>query len=181
MATPPDFTAGQVLTAAQMNAIGLWEIKSQTIGSAVSSVTVTNAFSADYDKYLITVTGGVGSISAGGSIQFGSTNTGYYWAANYVAYTGSSGVFNGANDTAFKESFYGSASALACCMEVTNPFAAKETLVSWRHGGAATTTVNLHVVGNGYLNNTTSYTAFTITPTGGTLTGGIIRVYGYRN
>lgn len=179
--TFPVFAPGDVLTAADMNAVGLWLVKTQTIGTTVSSVTVTDAFSANYDKYLITVTGGAGSISAGGSIQFGSTNTGYYWSANYVAYTGSSGVFSGANDTAFKESFYGSAGALAFCMEVTNPFAAKETLVSWRHGGAATTTVNLHVVGNGFLNDTTSYTAFTITPTGGTLTGGTIRVYGYKN
>jgi hypothetical protein len=33
----------------------------------------------------------------------------------------------------------------------------------------------------GFLNNTTSYTAFTFTPSSGTLTGGTIRVYGYRN
>jgi len=33
----------------------------------------------------------------------------------------------------------------------------------------------------GYVNNTTQYTAFTISPSSGTLTGGTIRVYGYRN
>jgi hypothetical protein len=31
----------------------------------------------------------------------------------------------------------------------------------------------------GYLDNTTSYTDFTLTPSSGTLTGGTIRVYGY--
>jgi hypothetical protein len=33
----------------------------------------------------------------------------------------------------------------------------------------------------GFLDNTTSYTAFTIAPGSGTLTGGTIRVYGYAN
>jgi hypothetical protein len=34
---------------------------------------------------------------------------------------------------------------------------------------------------SGMLNNTTSYTAFTITPSSGTMTGGTVRVYGYAN
>lgn len=180
--TFPVFASGDVLNASDMNAVGLWLVKTQTIGTTVSSVAVTGAFSADYDKYLITVTGGVGSGSGSSTVTFGSTTTGYYWAANYSQYnTAGGGFFQGNNDTAFKECFYQSTAALAFCMEVTNPFAAKETLVSWRHGGAATTTVNLSVLGNGYLANTTSYTAFTITPVSGTLTGGTIRVYGYRN
>jgi hypothetical protein len=33
----------------------------------------------------------------------------------------------------------------------------------------------------GFLNDTTSYTAFTLTANSGTLTGGEIRVYGYQN
>lgn len=180
--TFPVFASGDVLNASDMNAVGLWLVKTQTIGSAVSSVAVTGAFSADYDKYLITVTGGVASTSAGQSVTFGSTTTGYYWAANYSQYNAASGgFFNGNNDTAFKECFYGSTGALAFCMEVTNAFASANTLVSWRHGGAATTSINLSVVGNGYIADTTSYTAFTITPASGTLTGGTIRVYGYRN
>jgi hypothetical protein len=32
----------------------------------------------------------------------------------------------------------------------------------------------------GYLNDATSYTAFTITASSGTMTGGTITVYGYR-
>jgi hypothetical protein len=41
MATPPDFSSGAVLTAAQMNSVGLWLVKTQTVGTAVSSVAVT--------------------------------------------------------------------------------------------------------------------------------------------
>jgi hypothetical protein len=51
MATPPVFTAGQVLTAAQMNAVGLWKVDSGTF-SAVTSVSLPNGtFTADYDNY----------------------------------------------------------------------------------------------------------------------------------
>ena len=55
MATPPVFSAGAVLTAAQMNAVGLWEIKTQTIGTGVASFEVTGAFSSDYDNYKIVI------------------------------------------------------------------------------------------------------------------------------
>lgn len=53
MATPPVFTAGQILTAAQMNAIGMWEVKTQTTFSAASAVNADNVFSSDYTNYLL--------------------------------------------------------------------------------------------------------------------------------
>lgn len=48
------FTTGEVLTASDTNTYlansGLVFVKSQTIGSAVTSVTVSDAFSATYDN-----------------------------------------------------------------------------------------------------------------------------------
>jgi hypothetical protein len=55
MATPPVFTAGAVLTAAQMNQIGQWVTKVKTSFSAASSITADNVFSADFESYLIQV------------------------------------------------------------------------------------------------------------------------------
>jgi hypothetical protein len=52
MATPPDFVSGAVLTAAQMNAIGLWLVNTTTF-SAVSSVEINDCFSADFQNYKI--------------------------------------------------------------------------------------------------------------------------------
>ena len=57
------YTAGEVLTAASLNANfsfaaggnGLVTTKAQTTFTAVNSVAVNNAFSATYDKYLILV------------------------------------------------------------------------------------------------------------------------------
>ena len=54
--TYPVFATGDVLNASDMNAVGLWLVKTQTIGSGVGSVAVTGAFSADYDNYKIIVT-----------------------------------------------------------------------------------------------------------------------------
>lgn len=161
---------------------GLELVKTQTIGSAVSSVTVSDVFSATYDNYLILVSGGSSSVN-GMNLNFtlGSTATGYYWGANYVTYTGSSGVFNGNNDTAFKECAYGTSGVLSVNLLVRMPFLAEETVVTWQNAGAVTSSANLATNGGGYLNNTTSYTAFTFTTSSGTLTGGTIRVYGYRN
>ena len=55
MATPPDFVAGQVLTAAQLNKIGMWEVGTQTSFSAASSVLANNVFTSDYEQYLLLI------------------------------------------------------------------------------------------------------------------------------
>jgi hypothetical protein len=41
MATPPDFVDGQVLTAAQMNAIGLWLVRSSIVFASAAYLLVT--------------------------------------------------------------------------------------------------------------------------------------------
>jgi hypothetical protein len=53
MAVPPVFVAGQVLTAAQMNQIGLWQVKAKTSFTAATSVTVDNVFTSDFQDYLL--------------------------------------------------------------------------------------------------------------------------------
>jgi hypothetical protein len=57
MATPPVFVAGQILTAAQLNAIGMWEVKTQTAFTSANTVTIDNIFTSDYTNYLIKLTG----------------------------------------------------------------------------------------------------------------------------
>lgn len=67
MATPPDFTVGQVLTAAQMNQIGMWKMLPTVSGSGVSiadgtitataatEAIITNAFTTDFDFYRLMI------------------------------------------------------------------------------------------------------------------------------
>ena len=180
MAVPPDFTAGQVLTAAQMNQIGLWLIKTQTIGSGVSSVAVTNAFSADYDNYLVQVSGGAGSTGTGISFRLGATATGYYWGYNQAPWTGAAGVAGQTNDTLFAGAGFMSATQISLQLNVYRPFATDDTWVVGQSVFLDTASGVVRHYG-GFLNNTTSYTDFSIIPGTGTMTGGTIYVYGYRD
>jgi hypothetical protein len=176
MATPPDFTAGQILTAAQMNTIGLWLVKTQVVGSAVSSVVVSSAFNADFDNYLITYNDGSCSANTHVSLQLGSTTSGYTFniiGNSWSATASNTGGTASANFTYAMSGF--SANGVNGSVEVMSPFLAKFTQFGSDFvagfGGYRST---------GYLPNTTSYTAFTLIPASGTLTGGTIRVYGYR-
>jgi hypothetical protein len=177
MATPPVFTSGQILTAAQMNAAGLWLVKSQTIGSAVSSQVVTDAFTTDFDSYKITITGGVASSAALLSCQLGSTVTGYYWAHNYYTYAGSTGASAGSNSANFSRVGVTSTTVLSSNFDLINPFLAKNTIVNYSYVDPRTN--GEAGAGGGFLNDTTSYTAFTLAISSGTMTGGTVRVYGY--
>jgi hypothetical protein len=158
-------------------AAGLTLISATSIGSGVSSVTVSSAFSSTYDNYKITVSGGANSVAQGLSLSLGSTTTGYYGAQSYVNY--STGVT--ATDGRFNQSSFitiGAANTryLHMNIDLFSPFLSDETVyVGWyipEHAGGYSV---------GFLDNTTSYTAFTIAPGAGTLTGGTIRVYGYAN
>jgi hypothetical protein len=177
MATPPVFTSGQILTAAQMNAAGLWLVKSQTIGTTVASVAVTDAFTTDFDSYKITITGGVASTTALIGCQLGSTATGYYWAHPFVTYSGVSGLSSGSNTANFSRVGLGTTSVLTCNFELFNPFTAKNTIINYSYVDARTNGET--GAGGGFLNDTTSYTAFTLAISSGTMTGGTVRVYGY--
>jgi hypothetical protein len=171
-------------TTAQMNTsitagVGLVPILTQTIGTAVSSVTVTNAFSATYDVYKIVISGGVGSTAATLNLKLGATTTGYYSGLTFAGYTGGSGVR--ANNNAAQWVFLSSSNTniIQFNMDIINPFLAKNTIIDFMYTDAVPTGDGGR--GAGYLNNTTSYTDFTLTPSTGTLTGGTIRVYGYKN
>ena len=179
MATPPDFVAGQILTAAQMNKIGLWLVKTQTIGTAVSSVAVTNAFSADYENYKIIVSGGVGSGDSNLLLTLGASATTYYWGQPNVPYsTGTVAGAAGNNTTSWRAGF-GSLNALQMNCDLFQPNVAKFTAMQGMIAGVATTGTGSSV--GGYHATATAYTDFTITPSTGTITGGTIYVYGYRD
>jgi len=163
-------------TVGPATASGLTLVKTQTIGTTVSSVAVTAAFSATYNAYKIIVDGGVGSATALLGMVLGSTATGYYEAAvraNYSTGTVDSG--SQANGSSFARIGNVNSSYINFAVDVINPFAAKVTLVngmfiSLTQGGQF----------SGYQDSTTSFTAFTLTPASGTLTGGTIKVYGYQ-
>lgn len=181
MATPPDFVAGQVLTAAQMNAVGLWLVKKETIGTAVTSVAVSGAFSADYDNYLVLVSGGVASTTNTLNLTLGATASGYYYSGIKLASYAAASITgdNAQNTTSFPGAGQGTTASLNGRFELFQPFATKNTHILY--GTAASTGTGQFHLRGGYLADTTSYTAFTLTTSTGTMTGGTVYVYGYRD
>lgn len=187
----PTPTEGMVTYLADTNAIevydgsafvgvgGLTLVKKQTIGSAVASVTVTDAFSATYDNYKIMVSGGGGSGSNFVSLTLGVANTNYYSGLSSTIFSTASN-FNATtnNGSSFQQvGWMQGADFISLDVNVINPFLAKQTLFN---GGLTSNGVAGSV--GGFQQSTTSFTAFTLTPLVGlTMTGGTIYVYGYQN
>jgi hypothetical protein len=163
-----------------VGASGMTLVSSTTVGSAVASVTVSSAFSATYDAYKIVISNTSTSGSVGVQMTLGATTTGYYYVSSAAIFNGGTYVVNvGDQNAAFWVIMGNTGAATAStAFDLTSPYLASRTFFSGQYvapgsgsGGALA----------GYLANTTSYTAFTVTPASGTMTGGTIRVYGYAN
>jgi hypothetical protein len=158
---------------------GLVLLSTTTIGSAVSSVVVSNCFSANYDNYYITVTGGVGSATGYLSLTLGATATGYYRVNVIAPYTtGTLSTFQSTNASSWFAVFPFTTNSISGFADLQNPFISKNTHFFSR--GSQSDTAGEIGINSGYLANTTSYTGFTLTTSTGTITGGTIKVYGYK-
>jgi len=183
------YSVGDTYTQSQISSLldakspvsttGLVLVASATVGTAVSSVTVSNAFSATYDAYKVVIANTVPSASTVINMTLGSTATGYYYTT--VASLFSGGTYstqNAAANAAFFNTVGNSNTAnVSSSFDLISPFLTAKTFFNALYvnvsGGAAGML-------SGYLDNTTSYTAFTLSTVSGTLTGGTIKVYGYK-
>ena len=194
--TFPSFSVGEVLTAADMNAVGLWRVTNCTvtsvggtaatasngvitIGSGNTSVTVNNAFSADFDNYLIIISSGATSATCTLQMTLGSTTTGYYYAGKGRTYAGVDVNNENNNAFGFWYAAEGNVNSLSGTINVGSPFLSKNTTFNTQIEATRTDGYSLRV--GGYIANTTSYTSFKLTPNTGSFSSGTIRVYGYRN
>ena len=183
MPVKSNFASGDVLTASDTNTYltngGLVYITEATIGSAVSSVTVSNCFSATYDNYFIVMSGGTGSTSASIGIALTGSSTGYYGFLTYGDSATNTVQGAGRSNQALLNWVGGVVTAgntAHLSVQVLGPYKAAYTkflMGAYQSGGNYGTMNGEHRVA-------TSYTGFTVTPDAGTLTGGFIRVYGYR-
>jgi len=161
-------------------ASGMTLVKQQTIGSAVSSVAVTDAFSSTYDNYMILLDGGVSSTNIEIQLQLGATTANY--SENYIYMTTDSTSITGVNTDAgsnFPVVGYGTVNTLNARINLFGPNTAKYTAMHFQAMRA--TTGGRNAVGQGTLRDTTQYTAFTLIASTGNMTGGVIRVYGFQN
>jgi hypothetical protein len=193
MATPPDFTSGAILTAAQMNEIALWKITSctvsstggtsatasngvVTIGNGNTALVISNAFSADFDNYVIRISGGGTDANRQGYLQMGSTTANYAYQLVFGSFGNTSQAVGLTGAAQFDYSFSGNTTSLNGMIELNSPFLAERTFMQspWIQSDTAGRT-------QGFLSDTTSYTSFRLSLSGGSFTGGTVRVYGYRN
>ncbi len=184
MATPPQFTAGAILTAAQMNAVGMWEVSSGTLSLTTSPTQVTGVFvNADFPNYRLFVRTTAAS-GASGSIQMkflaGTTPA----STNY--YGGGIGASAGSDTTIyFKRS--GNATSLSIGinttaarritgMDIIAPNAAVETMYSGFH--TETNNADAFTFGGCHL-TATAYDGFELFTSAGAQTVEY-SLYGYR-
>jgi hypothetical protein len=186
-------TAGQVLkvnsgaTAPEWGAAGASSamvlVKTQTIGSGVTSVTVSDAFSSTYDNYRIIVTGGAGQSGDTIQLELGTTTTDYcqfIMEGNYGSNTLSSSGRN--NQAQWLAVGRNSQNTLHADFTLYNPNVASRTHYIAQAAGGQTSSGGVVFYSGGFLNNNIQYTSFKIsTQTATTMTGGTIRVYGFQN
>ena len=156
---------------------GLVLVKTQTVGTAVSSVTVTGAFSSTFDNYLVAVDGVTSSINTGATKSLSGATSGYSYTLIYTNWAGTVNGLGGSGSSAWQFCGVFLTAGSAYAVPIFEPNRAGPTrvgTVAYVDSGAGGTMV-------GYHSTATSYTGFVIAPGSGTMTGGTIRVYGYNN
>jgi hypothetical protein len=196
------FTTGEVLTASDTNTYlndsGLVLLTSGvtvssaggtaatvangtvTVGAGNTSVTVTS-FSSTYNNYKIIYTGGLASASSDLRLTLGASAASYYGNLIYARpnTAAPAGVAN--NNGSFWQygAGLGSTTNVVVSFDLYQPFQALRTGVFTQvvHIDGASSALGSFI---GFHDVATSYSSFTITPSTGTVSGGTIRVYGYR-
>lgn len=162
------------LTVGPSTPSALTYIGGATIGTTVSSATVSNVFSSTYDNYMVTINSFTNSSTGSGynllQLDAGGT-TDYDSFGIYGAGTGDSTTNAAAARFAVKST---GRQAVVCFL--FGPNMAQNTL-GWIAGPNGQFPGNY----NFFIETSTQYTDFTVLPDSGTITGGQIRVYGIAN
>lgn len=159
------------------------------IGSASLSANptnITNVFSTTYKNYKIVIDNAIASARGYMYFRIGAnvSTTIYYYAGSNRTSNGTTPNIE-ANATNFirlgnwEDTTSSNIRAIGSTIEIQNPFEALRTTVQEVHGGGSITSLWAGFTG-GLIDDTTSYTGFTIGAESGTLSG-TVTVYGYAN
>ena len=175
----PSFSVGEVLTASDMNAVGLWLVKAETIGSGVSNHTISSCFSASYKNYFVQIETVFSALAARIYVR-GTGSTGTTYAGNFFYMDNSSTTVFGANNASTSYFDVGLTSSTG-----------RTNVNLWLYNindAAVATRVVSQFAGDTYIGGgggrdtaTNSSTALYFQPASGTMTGGSVRVYGIKN
>lgn len=182
------YSNGDVLSHSDMNAVGLHLITPSSvtggtlsgalvsITSGVSEIEISGAFSANFRDYMVMVSNYQASAFGDLRMELGSTTSGYFWSSRARSVVGgndddSSG---GPGSSSWWCGYTSSTEFNSTKFDVYTPQLAKRTVYAGLGNGGG----YAHTFG-GSQSSTTAFTAFTLKPSTGTLTSGVIRVYGY--
>lgn len=162
---------------------GLTLISTTTIGSGVSAASVNDCFSATYTNYRVIVKPNAYSTADVLKMRFrvsGADNTSNDYRYGGVSFGTSFDPYYDANYGTNNITLhrYGRANGTHLVMDIFNPFATNYTTLTSTSAEVGTGP-RLNNLAGGFL-LTTSFTGFTIFPDGGTISGGTIKVYGYK-
>lgn len=181
MATPPTFTSGAVLTAAQMNAVGLWKVASGPLSSTATNF--VGCFTSEYRNYRIVVE----TITLSASSDFcwqGLVGTTAQTASNYwVAGTGLDGSGGGYNQNQAagnpgRTLYTNSSIAGGLVMDIIAPQIAGFTVFTSQAAMFQSDNFRARSGGGAY-NQTTQLTGIRFLSAGGQTIGGNVTIYGY--
>jgi len=160
---------------------GLVLVKETTIGTSVSSVTVSDCFNSTFQNYRVVVNVLSASTALGIRVRVNNSTTNYFSAKSGFRYNG--GTFSGTvnNDATYMDlGSAGSSAGGSMTFDVIRPYVTQKTLFTGT-GCYALTNTGGAVWFSGFHNSTLSVTSLTFLTSTGTLTGGTIRVYGYND
>lgn len=184
----PSFTAGDVLTATDMNAVGLWKITEQSASGSATSMSFNNCFSSSYQNYRIMIdyfqpaTAGRGVLMRMRVGGVDATANDYFYALQglYVDSTSSSVCETGVGYA--NTGLYNSANTIAICsstIDIYAPNKAERTMMN-----IVSSLYNSQFgsrVGFAEHNLSTAYDGFTLYLSNtGNITNLRVKVYGYK-
>ena len=187
----PDFSPGEVLTAAAMDSIGLWKVTAATV-TAQPTLTVDNCFSANYDNYRVIVSmNGVSNfnylafrvLDSGGS-QLSSNYLSSAYAQDYASATTAFTVLNSSALTmlGYLPNTSGGHGPMAVQFDIFNPFASGlRTQMNGLHTGVESGTA--FKAGACFMSRSTQEVNRGLVFLNGVGTNmtGTVQVFGYRN
>lgn len=164
------------------------KISSTTVGSGVSSVIISNCFSSSYDNYKI-VHNIPSTCTSNGQISLrlrasGTTSTTGWYYLGYNANTSSLNHDTNANQSGIviAQIASGLTDYNGGEIELISPFLARRTIALTTFIGFDSSLATRRAFSfQGFHDVATSYDSLEFVTSAGTMTGGTIKVYGYKN
>lgn len=183
MATPPVFSTGAVLTAAQMNSVSSWKLVDTNFTTS-TLVQIENVFTEDFDHYEIIITL-FGSAASAVSLKFHTatatpTTTNDFF--RYGFYLTPAGAFTNFYQANVADSFvtnFGTTAGVisSSTMTIIAPYSNSQRTHIYNRAYDAQGGLFIDTITQWILN--TRFTGFRLTPAGGNITGNI-QVRGWR-